>query len=84
MYIQKLSYAAYSVIYVKFHLATGDQRRIKNNNSDKKTDKQAKNKLTFMFKVCIIFSSFGFVHNTVDDNDSETNENTGTLKPRIK
>ena len=84
MYIQKLSYAAYSVIYVKFHLATGDQRRIKNNNSDKKTDKQAKNKLTFMFKVCRIYSSFDFVHNTVYDNDSETNENTGTFKPRIK
>ena len=37
-----------------------------------------------MFKVCVIFSSFDFVQNTVYDNDSETNENTGTLKPRIK
>ena len=37
-----------------------------------------------MFKFCIIFSSFDFVHNTVYDNDSETNENTGTFKPRTK
>ena len=36
-----------------------------------------------MCKVCIIFSAFDLVHNTVYDNDSETNENTGTLKPGI-
>ena len=36
-----------------------------------------------MFKVCIIFSAFDLVHNTVYINDSETNENTGTLKPGI-
>ena len=79
----------YTVQYIqsfslKFHLATGDQRRIKNNNNVKQTDKQAKNTLTFMFKVCVIFSASNLVHNTVYDNDSETNENTGTLKPRIQ
>ena len=36
-----------------------------------------------MFKVCIIFSAFDLVYNTVYDNDPETNENTGTLKPGI-
>ena len=46
-YLQKLSYAAYSVIYVKFHLATGDQYRIKNNknnNNDKQTNKETSKK----------------------------------------
>ena len=46
--------------------------------TNKQTNKKKK-KLTFMFKVCIIFSTFDFVHSTVYDNDSETKENTGTL-----
>ena len=60
-YLQKLSYAAYSVIYVKFHLATGDQHRIKNNknnNNDKQTNKQRNKQKKTHFHVQSLYNIF--------------------------
>ena len=52
-----------------FLLATGDHCRIKEKEQQQlkkqQTNRRAKNKLTFMFKVCIIVSAFDFGYGSI-------------------